>query len=300
MRIASLLPSATEIVYALGLGDDLVAVTFECDQPPRARVDNAVVVGGLDTVGLTPGQVDALVREHVAAGTDLYRLDGAALRAQNPDLVLTQDLCHVCALPAQRITDALSALRSEAMNAEARVTTLDPHSLDDVLLSIVTIAAAAGVPARGQTLVDGLRARLRAVATKVSGRARPRVAMLEWVDPPFAAGHWVPDLVTAAGGESVLGRRGGRSVEVSWSALTAADPDVVVVAPCGYDLDAACEQAANVLGLVPPRVPVWAIDADGLVVGGGPRLVDGIEALASVLHPDVVRRTSDGAVRRVR
>jgi iron complex transport system substrate-binding protein len=295
MRIASLLPSATEIVYALGLGDDLVAVTFECDEPPRARVDNAVVVGGLDTVGLTPGQVDALVREHVAAGTDLYRLDEAALRAQSPDLVLTQDLCHVCALPAQRITDALSARRSEA-----RVTTLDAHSLDDALLSIVTIAAAAGVPARGQALVDGLRARLRAVATKVSGRARPRVAMLEWVDPPFAAGHWVPDLVTAAGGESVLGQRGGRSVEVSWSALTAADPDVVVVAPCGYDLDAACEQAANVLGLVPPRVPVWAIDADGLVVRAGPRLVDGIEALASVLHPDVVRRMSDGAVRRVR
>jgi iron complex transport system substrate-binding protein len=295
VRIASLLPSATEIVYALGLGDDLVAVTFECDEPTRARLDNAVVVGGLDTEGLTPGQVDALVREHVAAGTDLYRLDEATLRTLDPDLVLTQDLCQVCALPAQRITDALPALSSAA-----RVTTLDPHSLDDVLRSIVTIAAAAGVAARGRALVDGLRARLRAVAETVSGRPRPRVAMLEWVDPPFAAGHWVPDLVTAAGGESVHGVAGGRSVEVAWSALAAAQPDVVIVAPCGYDLDAACEQAATVLALVPPRVPVWAIDADGLVVRPGPRLVDGVESLASVLHPDVVRERYDDAVRRVR
>jgi iron complex transport system substrate-binding protein len=295
VRIASLLPSATEIVYALGLGDDLVAVTFECDEPPRARTDNAVVVGGLDTAGLTPGQVDALVRQSVAAGADLYRLDEAALRAQDPELVLTQDLCHVCALPAQRITDSLVELGSRA-----RVTTLDPHSLDDVLRSIVTIADAAGAPARGRTLVDTLRSRLRAVAEQVAGRPRPRVAVLEWVDPPFAAGHWVPDLVTAAGGESVLGVAGGRSVEVTWPSVAAAEPDVVVVAPCGYGLEAACQQALTVLPRLPPDVPVWAIDADGLVVRAGPRLVDGIEALASLLHPEMSSRGYDDAVRRVR
>jgi iron complex transport system substrate-binding protein len=295
VRIASLLPSATEIVYALGLGGDLVAVTFECDEPPRARLDNAVVVGGLDTEGLTPGQVDALVREHVAAGADLYRLDEAALRAQNPDLVLTQDLCRVCALPAERVTEALVDLGSTT-----RVTTLDPHSLDDVLHTIVSIAEAAGVPARGWTLVDSLRSRLREVAQQVAGRPRPRVAMLEWVDPPFAAGHWVPDLVTAAGGDSVLGRPGGRSVQVEWSTVSASEPDVVVVAPCGYDLDAACEQASTVLRLVPPDVPVWAIDADGLVVRAGPRLVDGVEALTSLLHPDAIVQRYDDAVRRVR
>ena len=294
MRIASLLPSATEIVYALGLGDELVAVTFECDWPPQARSDNVVVLGGLDTEGLTPGEVDALVRVHVAAGWDLYRLDEAALRAQDPDLVLTQDLCHVCALPAQRITDALVELGSAA-----RVTSLDPHSLDDVLRSIVAIADAAGAPARGRTLVDALRSRLRAVAEQVAGRPRPRVAMLEWVDPPFAAGHWVPDLVTAAGGESVLGAPGGRSVETTWPALTAAEPDVVVVAPCGYGLDAACQQASTVLPRL-PDVPVWAIDADGLVVRAGPRLVDGIEALAALLHPETISQAYDGALRRVR
>jgi iron complex transport system substrate-binding protein len=295
VRIASLLPSATEIVYALGLGDDLVAVTFECDEPPRARSDNVVVVGGVDTAGLTPGQVDAVVRKHVAAGADLYKLDEAALRAQDPELVLTQDLCHVCALPAQRITEALVELGSAA-----RVTTLDPHSLDDVLRSIVNIADAAGAPARGRTLVDALRSRLRAIAEQVAGRPRPRVAMLEWVDPPFAAGHWVPDLVTAAGGESVLGVSGGRSVEVTWPSVAAAEPDVVVVAPCGYGLDAACQQALTVLPRLPPDVPVWAIDADGLVVRAGPRLVDGIEALASLLHPEMSSQGYDDAVRRVR
>jgi iron complex transport system substrate-binding protein len=295
VRIASLLPSATEIVYALGLGDDLVAVTFECDEPPMARSENVVVVGGLDTAGLTPGQVDALVRKRVADGADLYRLDEAALRAQDPELVLTQDLCHVCALPAQRITDALVELGSAA-----RVTTLDPHSLDDVLSSIVNIADAAGAPARGRTLVDALRSRLRAVADQVAGRPRPRVAMLEWVDPPFAAGHWVPDLVTAAGGESVLGVPGGRSVEVTWRSVAAAEPDVVVVAPCGYGLEAASRQASTVLPRLPPDVPVWAIDADGLVVRAGPRLVDGIEALASLLHPEMSSQRYDDAVRQVR
>lgn len=295
MRIASLLPSATEIVYALGLGDHLVAVTFECDEPAQARLDNVVVVGGLATDGLTPGQVDALVREHVAAGADLYRLDEVALQALAPDVVLTQDLCRVCALPAQRITDALAELSSSA-----RVTTLDPHSLDDVLASIVTIAQVAGEPTRGRVLVNSLRARLDAVADRVAGRPRPRVAMLEWVDPPFAAGHWVPDLVTAAGGASVLGVPGGRSVEVSWSDVQASQPDVVVVTPCGYDLEAACGQASAVLDHLPGHVPVWAIDADGLVVRAGPRLVDGIEALAGVLHPEVSRERDDTAVRRVR
>jgi iron complex transport system substrate-binding protein len=295
VRIASLLPSATEIVYALGLDDELVAVTFECDEPPQARVDKRVVVGGLDTAGLTPGAIDALVRQQVAAGNDLYRLDDEALSAQRPDLVLTQDLCHVCALPSERITDALARLDSAA-----QVTTLDPHSLDDVLSSCVTIAAAAGVPERGAALVAALRSRLGAVADLVGQRPRPRVAMLEWVDPPFAAGHWVPDLVTAAGGESVLGLPGGRSVEVDWSAVAAARPEVVVVGPCGYGLSAAAAQAASVLDRLPGGAPVWAIDANGLVVRPGPRLVDGVEALASVLHPDVVPATYADAVRRVR
>jgi iron complex transport system substrate-binding protein len=295
VRIASLLPSATEILYELGLDDDVVAVTFECDQPARARLDKAVVVGGLDTDGLSPGEIDALVRRQVAAGADLYRLDESALRSLQPDLVVTQDLCGVCALPSERLTVAVAE-----WDTSVRVTTLDPHSLDDVLRSIATLAAACGVPERGRDLVESLRARLNAVAELVGSLRRPRVAVLEWTDPLFAAGHWVPDLVTAAGGESVLGVRGGRSVEIDWPAVSAAEADVVVVAPCGFGLAAACEQAKSVLSRLPSDVPVWAIDADGLVVRAGPRLVDGVEALASVLHPAVITARYDDAVRPVR
>jgi iron complex transport system substrate-binding protein len=295
VRIVSLLPSATEIVYALGLGDQLVGVTFECDEPAAARTENSVVVGGLPTDGLTPGQVDALVRERVAAGADLYVLDEVALARHRPDLVIGQDLCDVCALPAQQLADAVRRL-----NSGPRVLTLDPHGLSDVLDTISSVAEAAGVDARGAEMVAGLQRRLDAVAQSVRDRPRPRVAVLEWIDPLFAAGHWVPDLVVAAGGESVLGVAGGRSVEVPWSALDAAEPDVVVVAPCGYHLDDAVAQAESVLDRIAPAVPVWAIDADGLVVRPGPRLVEGVEALAGVLHPHAVAAPAGTAVRRVR
>lgn len=294
MRIVSLLPSATEIVYRLGIGDQLVGVTAECDEPPQARREHPTVVDGLDTAGLTPAQIDARVRAVAAAGGELYRLDESRLAALAPDLVLTQDLCDVCALPSSQVTRALPGL-----GAEVAVVTLDAHRLDDVLESVRLIAEAAGARDAGARLSASLTARLARVRHAVSGRPRPRVAVLEWVDPPFAAGHWVPDLVTAAGGEPVLGTAGGRSLTTDWSALAAKDPEVVVVAPCGFHLAAAAEQAGSVLDRLPPSVPVWAIDADGLVVRPGPRLVDGVEALAAVFHPDVLGARA-GAVRRVR
>ncbi len=282
MRLVSLLPSATEVVAALGLADDLVGVSFECDQPPGIRDRAAVVVGGLDTAGLTPGEVDAAVRARVAAGEDLYHLHAGALADLAPDLVITQDLCQVCALPAGTVRDALAHL-----GTAADVLTLDPHTLDDVLATVTAVGRAAGVPDRASELVAELRARLDAVAAAVAGRPRPRVAVVEWTDPPFTAGHWVPDLVTAAGGEPVGGTSGARSVTTTWAAIAAGDPEVVLVAPCGYGLAAAVEQARTVAGHLPGRT-VWAIDADGLVVRPGPRLVDGVEAIAAVLHPDAV------------
>ena len=293
MRIASLLPSATEIVYALGLDGALVGVTFECDHPAQARRDNAVIVGGADTSRMSPGEIDAYVRAQVAAGADLYHLDQDALAGLDPDVVLTQDLCRVCALPAGHVDEALAHL-----GCRAEVVTLDPYTLTDVLGTIRTVAAACGVPDRGEALVSSLRARLDSVATAVAGAPRPRVAMIEWVDPPFAAGHWIPDLVVAAGGEPVGARAGQRSVPVTWDDVRAAAPDVVVVTPCGFGLDGAHEQAAQVVEQL-PGLPVWAIDGNGLVVRPGPRLVDGVEALASVLHPDLVPPRPQ-AVRRVR
>jgi iron complex transport system substrate-binding protein len=280
VRLVSLLPSATEIVYALGLGDDLVGVTFECDEPASARAEKTVVVGGRDTSGLSPAEIDSYVRAQLAAGGDLYTLHADALSALQPDLILTQDLCRVCALPSGHVEDALGYL-----GCRAGVLSLDPHSLDDVLESFLAVGQRIGVPDRATRLVAGLRARLARVAEAVSGQRRPTVAVVEWVDPPFTAGHWVPDLVRAAGGEPVAARPGEPSVQTSWPAVAAAAPEYVVVAPCGYHLPGAVEQARSVAAAL-PGVPVWAIDADGIVVRPGPRLVDGVEAIASILHPD--------------
>jgi iron complex transport system substrate-binding protein len=293
MRLVSLLPSATEIVYALGLGDDLVGVTFECDEPPSARVDKTVVVGGRDTRGMTPGEIDAYVKERMRAGDDLYTLHAGALAELAPDLILTQDLCRVCALPSGQVSGALDHL-----GCQADVLSLDPYTLDEVLGTIVAVGARAGVPDRADALVAGLRARLAAVAAAVADRPRPRVAVVEWVDPPFTAGHWVPDLVWAAGGEPVAARPGARSVQTTWEDLAGAAPDVVLVTPCGFHLDGAAEQARAVV----PRFPgaaVWAIDADGLVVRPGPRLVDGVEAIAAILHPGAVPQPAAGVIARL-
>ena len=305
MRLVSLLPSATEIVYALGLGDDLAGVTFECDEPPAARAEKAIVVGGLDTSGMTPGDIDRYVHAQLASGQDLYTLHAQALAELEPDLILTQDLCRVCAIPSGQVSDALDYL-----GCHAEVLTLDPHSLDEVLDSILAVGQRAGVAPRATRLVAGLRDRLARIAASVAGLSPPAVAVLEWVDPPFTAGHWVPDLVTAAGGrpvavptvpdgQPVAAAAGAASVQTDWAAVAAAAPDLVVVAPCGYHLPGAIEQARFAAQAL-PDVPVWAIDADGIVVRPGPRLVNGVEALASILHPQAVPAAPPGAVHRIR
>lgn len=285
MRIASLLPAATDIVAALGRADDLVAVTYECD--PAIRERTAVVVDTALPPGLEPGEIDAVVRDRAARGLPMYELDRAALATQDPDLILTQDLCRVCALPAGTVADAL-----DAIGCRAEVLSLDPRSVEDVLASIAAVGDRIGAPDR---LVGALRERLAAVEAAVGARPRPRVLVLEWVDPPFLAGHWVPELVRRAGGEPVGAVAGGRSTAAGWADLTALSPDVVLVAPCGYGLDAATEQAAPVYERF-PDAGVLAIDADAYVVRAGPRLVDGIEALAWALHPGAVPPPPPGRV----
>jgi iron complex transport system substrate-binding protein len=291
VRIVSLLPSATEIVYALGRGDELVGVSFECDEPANARTEKTVVVGGKDTHGMSPIDIDSYVRAQLAAGHDLYTLHADALSALSPDLILTQDLCQVCALPAGQVEAALDYL-----GCHAEVVSLDPHSLSDVLDSILTVGQRTDSLTQARSLVADLRARLADIADRVAARPRPRVAVIEWVDPPFTAGHWVPDLVSAAGGVPVSGRAGERSVETNWADIAATAPDVVVVAPCGFHLAGALEQARGVAARF-PDAQVWAIDADGLVVRPGPRLIDGVEALASILHPSAVAPTRDTVAR---
>lgn len=290
--MVSLLPSATEIVYALGLGDDLVGVSFECDEPASARSDKTVVVGGKDTRGMSPSAIDAYVRAQFAAGQDLYTLHADALAALAPDLILTQDLCRVCALPSDQVDRALDYL-----GCRADVLSLDPHSLDEVLDSILLVGQRTGASHRAQALVEELRSRLAAIAERVASRPRRRVAVIEWVEPPFTAGHWVPDLVTAAGGVPVAGQAGQRSVETTWDLIAAESPEVVVVSPCGFHLPGAIEQARDVAGRF-PNAEIWAIDADGLVVRPGPRLVDGVAAIASILHPAAVAPTP-GMIARI-
>jgi iron complex transport system substrate-binding protein len=293
MHLVSLLPSATEIVYALGLGDQLVGVTFECDEPPSARAEKTVVVGGLDTRGMTPREIDEYVHARLAAGGNLYTLHERALAELQPDLILTQDLCAVCALPSGRVEAALGYL-----GCQAHVLTLDPRTLEQVLGSILAVGRATAVAARAERLVAGLRARLAAVASHVAGRPRPKVAVVEWVDPPFTAGHWVPDLVTAAGGTPAAAFPGEPSVATSWAEIANAAPELVIVAPCGYHLDGAAGQARAAAQAL-PGLPVWAIDADGIIVRPGPRLVTGVEALAALLHPGTAPPAPPGTIRRV-
>jgi len=276
----SLLPSTTEILFELGAGDQVVGVTFECDYPPEARQRRIVSTSALPG-GLAPAEIDRLVAQRLAAGEDLYRLDQGALAGLAADLVVTQDLCAVCAVDVTRVHDALDYLA-----CTAQVLTIDPHDLTEVLESIRTLGAATATQARAGELVAALSGRLAAVRERVAGREAVPALVLEWTDPPFAPGHWIPDLVTAAGGECVLGTAGKPSLRTSWEAVAAAAPAVVVCAPCGYGLAESSRLAAAACGALPPGVPVWAVDANASFARPGPRLVDGVEALAAILHPE--------------
>jgi iron complex transport system substrate-binding protein len=300
VRIVSLLPSTTEIVFQLGLADSLLGVTFECNFPAEARANREIVVGGMDTKHLTPAEIDTLVRERLARGDELYRLDEDALRRCDPDLILSQDLCRVCAVPSGDVDEAVDRLGCSAL-----VLQIDPQTLDDVIASVNTIADAAGVPERGRALVSSLHERLerlaRATEVALAGRPRPRVFVLEWVDPPFLGGHWIPDVITAAGAEPVLTRPGASSVPVTWDDIVAARPDHVIVAPCGYGLGGAVDQARTILDRLPAEeIAVWAIDADAVMVRPGPRLVDGAEAIAAALLGPGVGTTPADVITRVR
>lgn len=281
MRIVSLIPSATEILFAVGAGDDVVGVTFECDHPPAARERRVVSTSAMPE-GLAPQAIDDFVAAAVAAGEDLYRLDAGALAALEADLVVTQDLCAVCAVDVDTVGEALGHL-----GCRAEVATLDPHSLDEVLASITEVGRLTGNDEQAAAVVAGLEERLATVADRVAGLERPRVLVLEWTDPPFAPGHWIPEMVTLAGGEPALGVAGTRSGRITWEEAVASRPDVVVCAPCGFDLEGSTTLAEGVRDRF-PDVPVWAVDADGHFARPGPRLVDGVEVLAGILHPDAV------------
>ena len=284
VKIVSLLPSATEIVFALGLGDQLAGVSFECDYPLEAR--SVPVVSGtvLPTDGsLSAQEIDAAVSTQMAAGASIYTLDDARIRAIDPDLILAQDLCQVCAVPSGAVEEALGVI-----GCQSEVLSLDPGRLDEVIQCIGAVGAATGTQARAHALMAELRVRVDAVRSRVRGRRRPRVLVLEWPDPPFNAGHWVPDMVEAAGGLPVLATGGDRSRRITWEEITNEVVDITVFMPCGFDLDGAVGQAESFLHR--PEAAdlgqIYAVDANAYFSRPGPRVVDGVELLSLLLHPE--------------
>jgi iron complex transport system substrate-binding protein len=281
VRIVSLLPSTTEILFAIGAGEDVVGVTFECDFPAEARTRTIVSTSAMPE-GLSTTEIDTWVVEAMHRGDDLYHLSEDALRDLDADLVVTQDLCAVCAVDVSVVDDALAHL-----GCTADVLTIDPHTLDEVFDSILALGSATGRSAEAMQLVAALRERVEAVTARVADLTRPRVMLLEWTEPPFAPGHWVPEMVALAGGVPLLGRAGEKSYRVTWDDVHAAAPEVIVCAPCGFDRAASQELADELAasGVLPSGIPVHAVDANASWARPGTRLVDGIEDLAAILHP---------------
>jgi iron complex transport system substrate-binding protein len=282
MRILSLLPSATEMLFQLGLGDQVVGVTFECDFPPEARSKRIVSTSALPS-GLSPAEIDAVVKQRVAAGEDLYRLDRGAFADIDPTLVVTQDLCAVCAVDVTTVDDAIDYL-----GCTADILTLDPMTLAEVIDSIRLIGDSTGTTDRALTIMAESGDRLANVAAKLDGVAPRPTLLLEWTDPAFTDGHWVPDMIAAAGGTSVMGRPGQNSQGATWDQVSGCGAEVVIVAPCGFRLPGATELADQVVarGVLPTHAEVWAVDADAFVVRPSQRVVDGVEIFASILHPE--------------
>lgn len=286
MRIVSMLSSATEIVYALGLQDHLVAISHECDYPPASQGLPRASRSRFDPAGLTSGEIDAEVRRCMQEWGSVYEVDARLLRSLDPDVVLTQAVCEVCAVPTGSVHEAVADLPTRP-----EVVSLDAHSLEEIFGTVQQVADVMNVPERGHDVVGRLRQRIAAAGERVASRERVRTLALEWLDPPFAPGHWVPEIIEHAGGESLLGSAGSHSAEVPWEQLAALDPDCLLLLPCGWDLaqaradaDRARERLHKIAGRAMQTGNAW-IGHGSYFSRSGPRVVDGIEALAHVLHP---------------
>jgi len=284
MRIVSLVPHATELLFALGLGDDVVAVTHECDFPLEV-LELPRVTRDVLPAGLSAAEIDAAVRERTEHGKAIYELDEDRLEELEPDLIVTQELCAVCAVSYDDVVEVAGRIATAP-----RVISLDPKTLGEAMGDIRTIAQATGVRDAALELVTRQRARIDAVRRAVKDADPVRVAAIEWLDPVFIAGHWTPQIIELAGGADVLGFAGEHSEQSTWETVAAARPEVVVVMPCGYDAERSREEAlryaAELRGVGARRTV--AVDAAAYFSRPGPRLVDGLELMAHVLHPDLV------------
>ena len=289
-RIVSLLPSATEIVCALGLGDSLVGVTHECDFPPEVADKPRLTRSRISHETMSSREIDHAVRSQLDGHGSIYDLDEEMLRDLKPDLVITQELCEVCAVSYRTVREA-----ARVLDAEARVVSLEPNTIRDIFGTIRTVGELTGREAEAAALVGELSVRLDALAVVLTEiERRPRTLMLEWLEPPFAPGHWVPEQVAFAGGDHTFGRAGSKSVLTTAEEIQAYAPEVVVLIPCGYykeDILRALPAARLPRGWhslpAVERGEVWAVDAAAYFSRPGPRVVEGAEILARVLHPDI-------------
>jgi len=290
-RIVSLLPSATEIVCALGLADSLVGVTHECDYPSGVDRKPQLTASRIAHQSMGSVEIDHAVRSQLDGHGCIYDLDEVRLRALAPDVILTQELCEVCAVSYHTVQQA-----ARRLDADVTIVSLEPTTIADILANIVTVGEITGRDAQAEALVGGLRARLDALVASLSGLARrPRTLVLEWLEPPFAPGHWVPQQVAAAGGDPGFGTVGGVSRTTTAEEINAYAPEVIVLAPCGFSaVDTLRELPRARLPAGWPDLPavqdgnVWAVDASSYFSRPGPRVIDGAEILARIVHPDVV------------
>jgi iron complex transport system substrate-binding protein len=302
MNIVSLLPSATEIVYALGADDFLLGVSCDCDYPDEVRHKPVVSSASLPIDHTTDARtIDQLVRNQLDESSSIYSLNTALIRELRPDLILAQDLCRVCAVPSGAVEEAL-----EIIGCDAEVLSLDPHTLDGVIDAVQRVGDALGKSEQARILSKALRNRVEAVRRVTKDLRTRRVFALEWPDPPFNGGHWVPEMVEAAGGRDVLGSSGAPSRELSWDDIVAAAPEVIVYMPCGFGLADAVAQARKLYATeafrktpAAMRGDLFAVDASSYFSRPGPRLIDGVEILGGLLHPHRLPVPSAMTARRV-
>jgi iron complex transport system substrate-binding protein len=281
VRVVSLVPSATEIIAALGLADCLVGRSHECNYPAEVQTAPVVSASRIDTSSIPSAHIDRAVRDALADGRPLYAVDAELLERLAPDVIVTQDLCEVCAVPSGEVR--------RVARLDVETISLDPRDLSEIEASIRTLAARLGASAPGEQLAQAMHARIEDVREAVRGLPRPRMFVAEWLDPPFAAGHWVPEMVAVAGGEEVLGRPRERSYPTSWEAVAATRPELLVLAPCGFDLERTVSEAQGVPAM---GARVVAVDGDAAYSRPGPRVAEGVAQLAHLLHADAVAAPS--------
>jgi iron complex transport system substrate-binding protein len=306
MRIVSFLPSATEMVYALGLDEQLVGVTHECDYPPQAKNKPVVVRNVLPVETMTQAEIDRAVAERMHNGDSLYQIDEALLRKLSPDLILTQNLCQVCAPSGNEVSQVLQTLEKRP-----KILWLTPRTITEIFDNLRDLAKATGREASAQDIIDDCNSRIDRLKSLTANAGRPRVFCMEWLDPVYACGHWVPELVKLAGGTDELGSEGGESVRISWDQVSDYRAEVIVIMPCGFNLQQTMKEIWNSFGRYSPtrsshaqaflELPavregrVSAVDANSYFARPGPRVIEGAEVLAQIIHPELFEASADSA-----